>query len=276
MRRVTPRGFTLIELLVVIAIIAILAAILFPVFAQAREAARKATCQANLKQLGSAITMYSQDYDERYPGAGDPNGGWQAAQGFTLIQTPTSTVSPPAPTSPRFAMWTYLIQPYVKNWKIFQCPSSRKTWNPFSSISFKDDLYFSYTYNGILIGTGQARMLTPAGTVLVWEGNGDMQTHHGTGANPVIADINTAPAPKLYSSSSRCVWYNQTQFGRVNTFVHGQGMNYLFADGHVKWLPSGGNYDRSPFAQVNADGTWVSYWTYPGNCLYWFTPDYEP
>jgi prepilin-type N-terminal cleavage/methylation domain-containing protein/prepilin-type processing-associated H-X9-DG protein len=61
------RGFTLIELLVVIAIIAILAAILFPVFAQAREAARKTTCVSNLKQLGSATMMYSQDYDERFP-----------------------------------------------------------------------------------------------------------------------------------------------------------------------------------------------------------------
>src|SRR2546421_4720567 len=60
-------GFTLIELLVVIAIIAILAAILFPVFAQAREAARKATCQSNLKQLGNAFMMYVQDFDETYP-----------------------------------------------------------------------------------------------------------------------------------------------------------------------------------------------------------------
>jgi prepilin-type N-terminal cleavage/methylation domain-containing protein/prepilin-type processing-associated H-X9-DG protein len=67
-------GFTLIELLVVIAIIAILAAMLFPVFAQAREAARKATCQSNLKQIGSAVMMYTQDYDETLPNAGQSGG----------------------------------------------------------------------------------------------------------------------------------------------------------------------------------------------------------
>src|SRR5438445_10640700 len=65
--RVRKSGFTLIELLVVIAIIAILAAILFPVFARARESARRATCLSNLKQLGTAFQMYAQDYDETYP-----------------------------------------------------------------------------------------------------------------------------------------------------------------------------------------------------------------
>lgn len=94
-------GFTLIELLVVIAIIAILAAILFPVFARAREQARKTSCLSNLKQIGTAIVMYAQDYDENL--------------------VPVATGICPGPTS--FG-WADLAYPYVKNEKVFDCPSA--------------------------------------------------------------------------------------------------------------------------------------------------------
>jgi len=97
------RGFTLIELLVVIAIIAILAAILFPVFARAREQARKTACTSNLRQIGSAIMMYAQDYDE--------------------MLCPASTGVCPGPNS--FG-WADIIFPYVKNEKLFDCPTA--TW----------------------------------------------------------------------------------------------------------------------------------------------------
>lgn len=92
-------GFTLIELLVVIAVIAVLAALLFPVFAQAREKAREATCLSNVRQMGLAVLMYTQDYDERLP----------------LAATATQT---------GFLNWHHLVDPYVKNKQVWVCPST--------------------------------------------------------------------------------------------------------------------------------------------------------
>jgi len=116
------RGFTLIELLVVIAIIAILAAILFPVFARAREAARKATCISNLKQIALACLMYAQDYDEVLPAANP-----------TAVQSSSHTVDPAAQYTPDSAwavpnslgLWLLpdLLRSYVKSMDIFECPT---------------------------------------------------------------------------------------------------------------------------------------------------------
>jgi prepilin-type N-terminal cleavage/methylation domain-containing protein/prepilin-type processing-associated H-X9-DG protein len=104
------KGFTLIELLVVIAIIAILAAILFPVFAKAREKARQTSCLSNIKQIALGILMYAQDYDERLPLAENWGPQW----------------TPPTPQDLRSDnIWMHhLIYPYVKNWQIFTCPST--------------------------------------------------------------------------------------------------------------------------------------------------------
>src|SRR5690348_6500752 len=101
-RRSTKRGFTLIELLVVIAIIAILAAILFPVFARARENARKSSCQNNLKQLALGFKQYINDFDERYP----------------LIAVTTGSTNGVPPYG-----WADALQPYIKNTQVYQCPS---------------------------------------------------------------------------------------------------------------------------------------------------------
>src|SRR3954466_9689001 len=104
-RRRHPGGFTLIELLVVIAIIAILAAILFPVFAQAREAARKATCISNTRQIGLALMPYCQDYDETLVPNNDQVTGYTG----------------------QLHNWTWFLQPYIKNDKVFLCPSSHRS-----------------------------------------------------------------------------------------------------------------------------------------------------
>ena len=124
------RGFTLIELLVVIAIIAILAAILFPVFARARESARTSTCLSNVRQIATGIMMYIQDYDETYPAA-------------TNISRAFNTQWPQLRT---------LIQPYVKNDKIWFCPSEpRPSFWEQDQFSTGDPSYrgagTSYAYN---------------------------------------------------------------------------------------------------------------------------------
>jgi len=105
------RGFTLIELLVVIAIIAILAAILFPVFAQARESARKASCQSNLKQIGLSFAMYNQDNDEFMP----PMATCDANPIYTY----------PDGTKGTCWLWYHPLFPYIKNVQVWNCPSSQ-------------------------------------------------------------------------------------------------------------------------------------------------------
>src|SRR5262245_41893603 len=125
-------GFTLIELLVVIAIIAILAAILFPVFAQAREAARKTSCASNLKQIALAATMYAQDYEETLPGPA------------------LRRINPPGPTQysnywwgQRWMCWPELIMPYVKNVDILTCPDRPQSpwWGYCINVNSSNDDY---------------------------------------------------------------------------------------------------------------------------------------
>ncbi len=108
-------AFTVIELLV-IAIIAILAAILFPVFARARENARRSSCQSNLKQIGLGIFQYTQDYDERLPGATDIGGGGSGKTGGWMFWTGTAGVYAAVPSQGS-------IYPYIKSAQIFVCPS---------------------------------------------------------------------------------------------------------------------------------------------------------
>src|SRR3954454_13033944 len=132
------RGFTLIELLVVIAIIAILAAILFPVFAQARESARKTSCLSNVRQMGTAAMMYAQDYDESYPGLYQWSPG--AIHIFWTYLYPGS-----AQITTTQAIQLCQTCPYVKNADIFRCPSHKAAYPPAPGAG-NPQLAYSYGY----------------------------------------------------------------------------------------------------------------------------------
>ncbi|MCC7494211.1 MAG: DUF1559 domain-containing protein [Fimbriimonadaceae bacterium] len=133
------RGFTLIELLVVIAIIAILAAILFPVFAKAREKARQSSCASNVKQIGLAFNQYTNDYDEKWPRM-----YWGGANWEPVVS----------------GWWGGEIAPYIKNTQIFRCPS-------------KTDTVCSYIMNGGLSGRADADIAVPANTVTIGDSTGN-------------------------------------------------------------------------------------------------------
>ena len=134
------RGFTLIELLVVIAIIAILAAILFPVFARAREKARQTSCLSNVKQMGLGMMMYAQDYDE------------------TLIRAAMYYASP------NYYTWMYCLQPYVKNIQIFTCPSAKSMgWDGTVNATQRQ----GYGMNIALSGYSLGEIKSPASCIML-------------------------------------------------------------------------------------------------------------
>lgn len=152
------KGFTLIELLVVIAIIAILAAILFPVFAQAREKARSTSCLSNLKQIGTALQLYTDDYDETLPFRGQ-KGAWPGNDTIDYPQQRLGPVQDPwlGGISPSYFSWMDCIYPYVKNNQMFVCPSNKTTvtWDFWATWAGHDKLPVpGYGYNAELMPSG--------------------------------------------------------------------------------------------------------------------------
>lgn len=140
------RGFTLIELLVVIAIIAILAAILFPVFAKAREKARQSSCLSNLKQIGVAAMAYAQDYDELF----NP--------GDFLVDGADN-------------WWPHVLYPYIKNTQIYRCPSGH--YSALGGIALGGaTINCSYGWNNYLNYRAMAQVAAPADVVYVVDTNG--------------------------------------------------------------------------------------------------------
>jgi prepilin-type N-terminal cleavage/methylation domain-containing protein/prepilin-type processing-associated H-X9-DG protein len=254
---VKKSAFTLIELLVVIAIIAILAAILFPVFTKARDKARQASCTSNMKQLGIALLMYQSDHDDTMP----PIAGGNKASGT----------------------WRQIIQPYVKNNKITGCPS-----NPMGDkyeiqdLGTGNQLVTNYvSYAAVTCGSGLGRcgfsgsttaplsigqMPSPAQLIQVIESTNSGSRISVDGLSNVtvdgVAGTNNRTFPPRQSIT--CVGPSETPVNPnpgSNTCTsqgsifagHSGSSNYLFADGHVKTM--------NPLATMNKDdGTGVNLW----------------
>jgi prepilin-type N-terminal cleavage/methylation domain-containing protein/prepilin-type processing-associated H-X9-DG protein len=202
------RGFTLIELLVVIAIIAILAAILFPVFSRAREKARQTSCLSNLKQIGLAAAMYNQDYDEMFF-------GWRAD---ATVNVGSWAYYAPNGSTPYWNMTQGALFPYVKNSQIFICPSD--TTGRTNGCSYEMNVNCGWqTLSAIQ---------EPASTAIfgdsVMNSGGLGGGGFGPQAVPPFASATTITNPANTVS---------TQAGN---FIHNGGANYAFVDGHAKWV----------------------------------------
>ncbi len=253
-------AFTLIELLVVIAIIAILAAILFPVFAQAREKARQTSCLSNLKQIGTAVLMYTQDYDEILPQT-----GWQGPCTNPLNAGQASDI---------YWSGTYAFplatSPYIKNWQIFSCPSDpyKGGWAKLGSYCYEAQLVavnMPGAYSGMSTVPGAMEKVFPlsyAGNYWlnkVYLGRGNAFTMTS------LADI-AAPANLFYAAevgsykdpntgNAFAGWYIIPGYGNTSSPLqrweigerHFGGRNWQFTDGHVK-------YAKDP-GYLNPDGT---------------------
>ncbi len=209
------KGFTLIELLVVIAIIAILAAILFPVFAKAREKARQTSCLSNLKQLSLGCNMYVQDYDEMWVPI------WPGAYG-----QPGNLI-----------IWMHCILPYVKNAQIFTCPSA-------------PDQFWTGGINAA--GTGPD-MKCGYGANTAWTNDGSQTSEHAgpfRAAMGGTVSLATIKLPAECIALGDTGWYGESSYGKVYAYTvecrkdfnspapaarHNDGANVGFVDGHAKW-----------------------------------------
>jgi len=288
MKHSQKSGFTLIELLVVIAIIAILAAILFPVFAQAREKARAISCLSNCKQTGLAFYMYTQDYNEMTP---------------AINKTPDT---PGLDGQPAWRPWYALLMPYVKSWTLFTCPDDGRTY-PLTisktSQSHKagggdvydcwDDLNptglcISYGYNdgwvtdggygligpqitlaGITVRPGRsiAAIISPASTIAF--GDADTKEDGSVGSDAALKWA-VAYGPKPGSNNSQLESSSQLRHGGLENFVFCDGHAHIIrmyvAENSYYNLASGGNPLYIPQNQADAtdwcfDPNYVSSYT---------------
>ncbi len=220
-RKMNYKAFTLIELLVVIAIIGILAAILFPVFARARENARRTNCLSNEKQQALGLMQYAQDYDERLP-----------ISSYRNVDSAGDTI----------AYWHQMIEPYLKNKQIFRCPNAHRNVGAMPAAP--------YLSNYGLPGLGN---IASRNVINHYNGLHLSQVNEPSRTWMIVETCYRNPTDTLYKDNGygfHFARFDDIPLGRgpeqgvaanhyFNHEVHLGGSNVAFVDGHVKWIKSG-------------------------------------
>lgn len=304
------RGFTLIELLVVIAIIAILAAILFPIFAKARAQARKAGCQSSLVQIGKAMKMYASDYDDTYPTNRihatfaipiTPAMGLLPANSFVgvynnLSQPSWSALRPEAQYSYNFVEG---IAPYVEKMEdtggsetIWKCPGAMDMTFPAGTTGGAKSAAVSYCMNWYMLEQTESKMSQPASVLLIREMDRRVNAiaRPCPSAAPAAATPSGSGAPVYAFLDSPVDGNSGITIGVPPTPAnptpdpnrHDEGMNALFGDGHVKYVPLSQvatyntgtkTWTPQPFVNgVNGPDVDGRYWIGPTNARIYITP----
>ncbi len=238
------QGFTLIELLVVIAIIALLAAILFPVFARARENARKSSCANNLKQISLGAYQYSQDYDEQVV---------SSYGGYTN------------PTAGGTVYWMGLILPYTKSAQVYQCPSATKFVEGNAQNPQNATYGHQHTNMGWgLPGTAMANVVKPSETIFFSDigryNTGGNEWDNFKNTPDKFTTINNNPISREYGQCTTCPGITNTCCTDAVTVVprHLDTCNVAFLDGHVKAMKM--SVLTEPFTNAAARGTTKDMW----------------
>jgi prepilin-type N-terminal cleavage/methylation domain-containing protein len=287
------KAFTLIELLVVIAIIAILAAILFPVFAQAKEAAKKTADLSNVKQMGTGFAIYLSDNDDLFPlqaGQDPTSGQW----GFNFNKyVPFDWAATSIPAARRFYSEGFVMnttQPYIKNYQMLQSPgTSAIEYQPTNPVAVnKKKETTNYSYNGLLTAYSSTSIADVAKLPAITEMNGKTAGLGWGFASPALTCSVNGAACTYVPSSGTCsgatngstsAIYGTYQGG--SAWVYSRGQNWGLADTHAKFrrvgateAPGATDYRTDPATGYNATGQFGFYWS--DGCHAWlFRPDYD-
>ncbi len=274
-------AFTLIELLVVIAIIAILAAILFPVFGRARENARRTTCLSNLKQLGLGFKQYTQDYDSTFSQPHTRAGMYGSIDQDVIF--PPDADGNPNPSNFARTSWAAVLLPYTKSPQIMTCPSQRGV-DPYGvGPTWTKAVHSSYFYNRLLSWRNESSVLSPTNTVMAHEAFGDHAWLGVVNSYPDVVTTSFGPdSPyKFGTGGTQCAWYTQLYSDTpVMSFnkIHNRTTSVLYVDGHVKAVQPLGAFPLGLFARMReSDGAITGTSGYFGSngCNAMWVPDVE-